>query len=106
MNETKNNLKNYSKLIEYHKGDIPEIFKNIQFPNSIVYMHIDLNSTKPTINSLEYFYPKLVSGGVILFDDYGWNNHKDTKHAVDIFFKNKSGILLHLPTAQAIFYKN
>jgi hypothetical protein len=106
LNETKNNLKNYSKLIEYHKGDIPEIFKNIQFPNSIVYMHIDLNSTKPTIHSLEYFYPKLVSGGVILFDDYGWNNHKDTKHAVDIFFKNKSGILLHLPTAQAIFYKN
>jgi len=51
-------------------------------------------------------YPKLTSGGIILFDDYGWKNHKDTKEAVDAFFKNKSGILKALPTAQAIFFKN
>jgi len=107
LNVTKNNLKKYDDLIVYHKGYIPEIFHQIpKLPNSIVYMHIDLNSTKPTMDSLEYFFPKLVSGGVILFDDYGWNNHKDTKHAVDNFFNDKSGILLALPTAQAIFYKH
>lgn len=107
LSSTKNNLKEFEDLIVYHKGYIPEVFYEIPKPlDSIIYMHIDLNSTKPTIDSLEYFFPKLVSGGVILFDDYGWNNHKDTKHAVDDFFKDKSGTLLHLPTAQAIFYKH
>lgn len=107
LNITKNNLREYDDLVIYHKGYIPEVFEqNPKPPESIVYMHIDLNSTKPTIDSLEYFFPKLVSGGVVLFDDYGWNNHKDTKHAVDDFFKDKSGILLHLPTGQAIFYKH
>jgi|TARA_B110000467_G_scaffold19345_1_gene16982 hypothetical protein len=104
---TKNNLKEFEDLIIYYKGYIPEIFKQVpQPPSSIVYMHIDLNSTKPTMDCLEYFFPKLISGGVILFDDYGWSNHKDTKHAVDNFFKGKSGILMQLPTAQAIFFKN
>ena len=85
---TKNNLKEYENQIVYHKGCIPEVFQQLpNSTNSIIYMHIDLNSTKPTIASLEFFFPKLVPGGVILFDDYGWNNHKDTKHTVDDFLK-------------------
>ncbi len=107
LNSTKNNLKEFEDMIVYYEGYIPEIFTQLpKPPSSIVYMHVDLNSTKPTIACLDYFYPKLVEGGVILFDDYGWNNHKDTKHEVDTFFKDKSGILMQLPTAQAIFFKN
>ena len=107
LDVTKKNLKEFENMTIYHKGYIPEIFHNVpESPSSIVYLHIDLNSTPPTIDTLEYFFPKLISGGVILFDDYGWKNHKDTKDAVDEFFKNKPGILLHLPTAQAIFFKN
>ena len=106
LDSTKKNLKEFENMIIYHKGYVPEIFHKIpESPSTIVYLHIDLNSTLPTIDTLEHFFPKLISGGVILFDDYGWKNHKDTKDAVDRFFKNKPGILLHLPTAQAIFFK-
>ena len=106
LDVTKNNLKEFENMIVYHKGYIPEIFdEEPKSPSSIVYLHIDLNSTPPTISTLEYFFSKLVSGGIILFDDYGWKNHKDTKAAVDCFFKDKPGILMHLPTAQAIFFK-
>ena len=106
LDTTKNNLKKFEDLIVYHKGYVPEVFTQIpKSPSSIVYIHIDLNSTKPTIDCLKYFFPKLVVGGVILFDDYGWNNHKDTKHAVDSFFKDKPGILMQLPTAQAIYFR-
>ena len=104
--ETKNNLKEFKDSIIYYQGYIPESFEqDPKPPSSIVYMHIDLNSTKPTIDCLNHFFPKLISGGVILFDDYGWNNHKDTKHAVDEFFADKPGILMHLPTAQAIYFR-
>ena len=106
LNVTKRNLKEYENQIVYHKGYIPEVFYQLPNPpDSIVYMHVDLNSTKPTIASLEFFFPKLIPGGVILFDDYGWNNHKDTKHAVDDFFKDKPGILMQLPTSQAIYFR-
>jgi len=106
LDVTKKNLHDFENMIIYHKGYIPDIFnKEPRSPSSIVYMHIDLNSTLPTIDALEFFFTKLISGGVILFDDYGWSNHKDTKHAVDDFFKDKPGILMHLPTAQAIYFR-
>ena len=73
-------------------------------PHSIVYLHIDLNSAKPTLAALNFFYPRLVKGGVILFDDYGWREYKDTKKVVDEFFSSKPGILLKLATGQAIYY--
>ncbi len=31
-------------------------------------MHLDLSLYEPTLASLEYFYPRLVKGGVILCD--------------------------------------
>ena len=46
------------------------------------------------------------SSWVIVFDDSGCNNHTDTKYAIDKFFKDKPGILMQLPTAQVIFFKN
>lgn len=106
FDNTKENLKKFEKNLIFHRGYIPDVFNmEPESPLSIIYMHIDLNSKIPTIASLEYFFPKLLSGGIILFDDYGWDNHKSTKNAIDEFFKNRSGILLHLPTSQAIFFK-
>ena len=106
LETTQSNLQEFKDLLVYHKGYVPEVFDQIpEPPESIVYLHIDLNSTKPTIECLNYFFPKLISGGVILFDDYGWSNHIDTKHAVDKFFENQPGVLMQLPTAQAIYFR-
>lgn len=106
LDVTKKNLHEFNDMIIYHKGYIPEVFeKESVSPSSIIYLHIDLNSTSPTIDTLDFFFPKLISGGVILFDDYGWSNHIDTKNAVDEFFKDKPGILMQLPTAQAIYFR-
>ena len=103
---TRKNLNQFENMIIFHQGYIPDVFDSEpKSPSSIVYLHIDLNSTPPTISTLEFFYPKLISGGVILFDDYGWSNHIDTKHAIDNFFKDKPGILMQLPTAQAIYFR-
>jgi hypothetical protein len=42
----------------------------------------------------------------VLFDDYGWSGYQDTKVAVDAFFAGKRGVLLPMPTGQAIFFKH
>ena len=102
---TRKNLSEFSNNIVYHKGHIPDsLISKPESPESIFYLHIDLNSSKPTLATLEFFYPRLVSGGVILFDDYGWEQYEDTKNTIKLFFEKKSGILMKLPTGQAIYF--
>jgi O-methyltransferase len=55
--------------------------------------------------ALELFFPKLQDRGIILFDDYGAINYRDTRKIIDNFFRDKPGILMELPTGQAIYYK-
>jgi len=106
INITKKNLEEFNEYIIYHQGYIPESFYSTsEAPHSIVYLHIDLNSAKPTLSSLEFFYSRLVNGGIILFDDYGWLGYEDTKKIIDKFFSDKPGIILKLPTGQAFYFK-
>lgn len=104
LERTKRNLTEFEDNIFYHQGYIPESLNVLPIPDSIIYMHIDLNSAIPTLAGLEFFYPRLIKGGVILFDDYGWSGYEETKETVDNFFANKPGILMKLPTGQAIYF--
>jgi len=88
----------------YHVGYIPDSF-SASPPDKIIYLHIDLNSTKPTIDALNFFSPRLLQGGIIIFDDYGNTGYPDTKKQIDEFFKNKPGVLMKSPTGQAIFFR-
>lgn len=80
------NIENY----EFVKGDI-----NITLPKyctenqhqKISLLHIDTDIYEPAVTILENMYERVVSGGIIIFDDYG-TFPGETK-AVDDFFKNK-----------------
>ena len=50
-------------------------------------LHIDLNSKEATLSSLDFFYEKVLTGGVIIFDDYGRIEYE--KEVIDKFFINK-----------------
>jgi len=101
---TQQNLAEFKDCTIYHQGFIPDSLKNSpKSPDSIVYLHIDLNSSKPTLDSLDFFFSRLVKGGVILFDDYGWESFLDTKKVVDKFLHDKPGILFKYPTGQALY---
>lgn len=105
LQRVKKNLSEFDNVV-YHPGYIPEsLHVKPSPPEKISYLHIDLNSATPTIAALEFFFPRLMRGGVVLFDDYGWNNHRPTKKSVDQFFADKPGILMPLPTGQAIYYR-
>jgi hypothetical protein len=100
---TKKNLINFNKDLIFNKGFIPSIFQKAENPTQINWLHIDLNSSEATKSSLDFFFDKLVSGGVILFDDYG--GFRDTRKIVDEFFKSKNGHFTNYPTGQGIFIK-
>lgn len=106
IDKTKRNLAEFKDNTVYHQGYIPESFINKpESPAQIVYLHIDLNSAGPTLDTLDFFFPRLVRGGVILFDDYAWEGYEDTKDTVDRYFEDKQGIMMKLPTGQAIYYR-
>ncbi len=103
----------YNDLLKYWNLENSEKIKSSEKikwvylkPNTLNVKSNDLNSAKPTESALDFFYPRLVPGGVILFDDYGWDAYEDTKNAIENFFTNKPGILMKLPTGQAIYFHN
>ena len=104
IERTKRNLSKFESNIIYHKGYLPETLCTApEPPNSLIYLHIDLNVAKPTQKVLEHMYPKMKKGGVILFDDYGWDVFVDSRNVIDEFLKDKAGTLMMLPTGQAMF---
>ena len=106
IDNPKSNLKKFEKNLIYHKGFIPDTLfeKSPKQPESISYLSIDLNSSQPTLAALNFFLPKLVKGGIIIFDDYGLEHYPDTKNVIDEFFSTKSGVLMKMPTGQAIYF--
>jgi hypothetical protein len=55
--------------IGIHAGWIPEVFAKL--PDAkYAFVHIDVDLYEPTLACLEYFWPRLAKGGVIVNDDY------------------------------------
>lgn len=99
------NLKAFSDVTVFNKGYIPDSFSFSTNPNEIIWLHIDLNASAPTHSSLEFFYDRMLSGGIFLFDDYGSHDHLETKKVADSFFRDKKVNLMQLPTGQALVFK-
>lgn len=105
LESTRNNLQEHDQQCGFIQGHISEVFNKNPGPNEVSWLHIDLNSSMPTLKTLEQFVPKLLPGGVVLFDDYGWHSWSETREVADKFFSHDDGLLMPLPTGQAIFFK-
>lgn len=83
--------KNINKNIELVKGDItktiPE-YLNKHPELKISLLNLDTDIYEPAVTILEYLYPRIVRGGILLLDDYGVFPG-ETK-AVDDYFKGKN----------------
>lgn len=65
------------------KGIFPDTAFDIE-SETFAFVHIDADLYQSTIDALEFFYPRLVEGGIILIHDYNHNWEGVTK-AVDEF---------------------
>ncbi|MEX2285980.1 MAG: TylF/MycF/NovP-related O-methyltransferase [Planctomycetaceae bacterium] len=87
------------------KGSIPECFSVIR-NERFRFVHIDVDLFQPTWHSLVFFYPRLVSGGIVVFDDYGMLTCPGARAATDQFFKDKPENCVELSTGQAVMIKD
>jgi len=86
------------------RGRIPEVLSEAA-PGSIAFMHLDLNSAAAEIAALEHLYDRLVPGGYLVLDDYGWYFYRQQKAAEDPFFQARGARVLELPTGQGLVIK-
>lgn len=85
------NIVNYfSKYpnVKIIKEWIPKSFEGLE-NSKIAYCHLDVDLYQPYKDCLEFIWPRLVVGGVMLFDDYDAIECPGAKKAVDDFFKDK-----------------
>jgi O-methyltransferase len=102
-NQVKETFKDYNARII--KGAVPETLPQVT-TSKIAYLSIDMNCMQPEVDALHYFWDKLVSGGIIILDDYGYNSqYMNQKNAHDAFAKSKGVEILSLPTCQGMIIK-
>jgi hypothetical protein len=66
---------------------------------------MDLNSPGAEVNTLRKLWPRIVAGGFIIFDDYGWKVFAKQKEEEDRFAAEKGLSILELPTGQGLLVK-
>ena len=86
------------------KGYVPDSFKQ-GTPSKISLLHLDMNNAPAEIGALEALWDRVVSGGMVVLDDYGWVQYKPQKTAEDEFFARRGYAVLELPTGQGIVLK-
>lgn len=80
---------------------------NIIYNEKFGFVHLDVDIYEPTKYALEFFKSRLIPGGVIIIDDYGFISCPGVKFAVDDFLVSNPGMFTayHQITGQMILTK-
>lgn len=90
--------------VGFHPGWIPGTFDGFE-AERIAFAHIDVDIYQSILDCCHFVYPRLVPGGVMIFDDYGFPTCPGARAAVDEFFAGCREVPLVLPTGQALVFK-
>jgi O-methyltransferase len=96
-------FKNFN--VKIIKGRVPQTLAECD-TSTVAYLSIDMNAVAPEIAAAEFFWDKIIKGGVMILDDYGFPLHINQKLAFDEFARKKHVQILSLPTGQGIIIKN
>ena len=88
------------KRAELVKGDcrltVPEYCENNPGLR-ISLLHLDLDLYEPTLTALEYLYPRVVPGGIVILDEYGMEGFPGETKAVEDYFGGSLPVIQKFP---------
>lgn len=79
----------YGVSLEVVKGFFDETLPTLESQN-FCFIHLDVDLYDSYRECLEFLYPRLVPGGIVVFDDYGSPKWPGAKLAVDEFFSDRN----------------
>lgn len=91
--------------IQFHVGWIPEHFHQVE-DRTFSFVHIDVDLSEPTRDSLAFFYPRMEAAGIIVCDDYGISTCPGATQAVDRFLADKPEKMLLLPDGGGLLIRD
>lgn len=78
-----------TRNVVVRKGSVPETFANLE-GERFAFVLLDLDLLAPTLRSLEFFYPRLSSGGYLMVHDYNSPESAGAcKQALDSFMAGR-----------------
>ncbi len=89
------NLSPFAGQFWTYKGWVPERFSEVA-DRSFAFVHIDVDLHDPTLESLEFFYPRLSPGGILVCDDYGFSSCPGAMLACDRYLAGKPEAMVQL----------
>lgn len=95
--KVKKYLSKYENVLLY-KGKFPETSEPIR-ESRFSFVHLDVDLYQSTRDCLEFFYPRLVKGGIILTHDYHSNG---VQTAFKEYFQNKKIPIIELTGSQCM----
>lgn len=99
-------LSEFAAICVFHKGFMPGTFAEVANIPQYSFVHVDVDIYPSVMACLEWFWPRMTPGGIMIFDDYGFFPYRyAAKQAIDDFFSEEPNPLIVLPTGQAIAIK-
>jgi len=88
-----------------HQGYIPGVLGEVD-AERVAWAHIDVDIYAAVRDCLDFLYPRLLPGGAIVLDDYGFPSCPGVRRAMDEFFSDdRPEVPLCLPTGQGLVVK-
>lgn len=101
LGSVRNFLKIYSNVY-FYKGVFPSTSDPVK-DKQFSFVHLDVDTYESTFQCLEFFYPRMVRGGVIISHDY--INSCGVRKAFDEFFEGKVEPVIELSGSQCLIEK-
>lgn len=86
-----------SPLFQYAVGRFPATAAALPADARFALVHLDCDLEEPMRAGLEYFYPRLSPGGLLIMHDYGSGLWPGTTFAVDQFLRDKPERVVSIP---------
>lgn len=102
LEDVKNNLKDY-KNVYFYKGIFPKTAQPIK-DKLFSFVNLDVDLYKSTIDCLQFFYPRISKGGIIISHDYNIQS-EGVKKAFNEFFIDKPEPIIELSGSQCLIIK-
>jgi O-methyltransferase len=90
-----------SPNVRFYPGFFPQTAEPVR-DTRFSFVHVDVDIYPSVRDCCAFFYPRLLPGGVMIFDDYGFLSCPGARQAVDEFFADKPETPCYLPTAQCM----
>lgn len=101
LEEVQEYLKKFPN-VHFHKGLFPDSAKDVP-EQQYSFAHFDVDLYEGTKACLQYFYPRMIPGGIMISHDYGLL--AGVEKAFDEFFQDKPEKIIDLPTTQCMVIK-